>query len=434
MNETLFCRIVAFSRQYLYSRSTQVALAVGITMYFAYAAAHDQWRNVDLIGVCVFVAVFLPWYSRLSNAVEEKANCLFSLVTIGRMSRFIVQLAFNYLIFTAFRVGGVLNSAALDGVYGIYGIAFLTTIASQGAQYIAVILFNRGIGDFNRNIILALAANILVTAAATTGIPAVKDIFVSLSLLLGAIIFGGGIISDIRGRLYPKGGIGIFFGTFNPFHVTHVAIIKRALEERGLSKVFVHPTVVPRLHAMALRRGEIRVSDIDCGLQILERTAMADLNVNYFPTGSRFYLPETRKLMIELSLENAGLKDCVELLWLPEVYEKSGFHGIIRHIKKDNPKQALHGIHGSDLGGMWMRGIYDESGWIYPYPVRRRDGISATAIRLGAAGMTTAPVARILTAFRSRKTSLEVAGRSYSVDHGLVTLKVRASLSCMPIK
>jgi hypothetical protein len=95
------------------------------------------------------------------------------------------------------------------------------TIASRGAQYIAVILFNRALGNLNWNIIFALAANILVTAAATTGIPAVKDILVSLSLLLGAMIFGGAI-SGIRGCLYPKGEIGIFFGTFNPFHVTHV--------------------------------------------------------------------------------------------------------------------------------------------------------------------------------------------------------------------
>jgi nicotinic acid mononucleotide adenylyltransferase len=94
---------------------------------------------------------------------------------------------------------------------------------------------------------------------------------VSLSLLLGAMIFGG-VISGIRGCLYPKGEIGIFFGTFNPFHVTHVAIIKRTLEERGLYKVFIHSTVVPRLHATALRWGETRVSKFDCRLYILERT------------------------------------------------------------------------------------------------------------------------------------------------------------------
>jgi hypothetical protein len=434
LTETTSHKISRFSRQYIHSRSAQIALAVGITMYLAYAAAHRQWLNPALIGVCAFVALFLPWYSRLSNRVEEKTNFFFALVTAGRASRFVIQLVFNYLVFTAFRLGGVLNSTALDGVAGIYGISILTTIASQGAQYIAVVLFNRGMGDLNRNVMFALSTNILVTAAATTGLPLVKAIFVSLSLLLGGMIFGVGILSDIRGRMHPKGGIGIFFGTFNPFHVTHVAIVKRALEERGLSKVFIHPTVVPKLHAMALQRGEIRVSKVDCGLHILERTEKADMNVNYFPTGSRFYAPETRKLMIELSLEEAGLKDRVEVLWLPDVYRESGFHGIVGEIRKANPNQTLHGIHGSDLGGMWVRGIYDESGWIYPYPVRRRDGVSATAIRLGAAGMTAVAVTRILAAFRSGETSLEIAGRAYSIDQGLVTLKSKEPLSCVSIK
>ncbi len=186
MTDTTFHRTIQFSRQYIHSRSTQVALAVGITMYFAYSATHQQWSNPALIGVCAFVALFLPWYSRLSNMVEEKANLSLALVTVGRVSRFILQLVFNYLIFTAFRLGGVLDSAALDGVDGFFGIAVLTTIASQGAQYVAVVLFNRGIGDLNRNLILALSVNILVTAAATTGIPMVKPLFVSLSLLLGA--------------------------------------------------------------------------------------------------------------------------------------------------------------------------------------------------------------------------------------------------------
>jgi len=83
-------------------------------MYLAYAAAHRQWLNPALIGVCAFVALFLPWYSRLSNRVEEKTNFFFALVTAGRASRFVIQLVFNYLVFTAFRLGGVLNSAALD--------------------------------------------------------------------------------------------------------------------------------------------------------------------------------------------------------------------------------------------------------------------------------------------------------------------------------
>ena len=42
-------------------------------------------------------------------------------------------------------------------------------------------------------------------------------------LVFGALFFGVGLLSDIRSLAAPKGGIGMFFGTFNPFHNTHLA-------------------------------------------------------------------------------------------------------------------------------------------------------------------------------------------------------------------
>ncbi len=392
-------------------------------MYLAYAATHDKWHNLSLICICLFTGLALPSYSRLSNAVEEKTNLFLAVITLGRISRVILQYAFNFIIFKLFDAAGILNDSVLHGLGGIVGLAFLTTLASQGAQYIAVIAFNRGIGDLTRNVMFALAANILMTAAATTGLHRAKVLFVSVSLSLGAIILGLGILSDIRARFYPMRGVGIFFGTFNPFHLTHVAIVKKALKDRGLSKVYIHPTVIPRLHAMALERGEIRVARVEAGLQVMEKTATADSNANYFPTGNRFYPPETRRLMTELAIAEAGLADKVEVLWLPDVYKECGFYGIIDHVKQLHPRTPIHGLHGSDLGGMWVRGIYDESGWIYPMPVRRRDGISATAIRLGATGMTASVVTRILIAFQSNATHLELNGHSYAVRNGNVHLQ-----------
>jgi hypothetical protein len=254
------------TRRYIYSRSTQIALVAGLTMYLAYAATHDKWHNLSLICICLFTGLALPSYSRLSNAVEEKTNLFLAVITLGRISRVILQYAFNFIIFKLFDAAGILNDSVLHGLGGIVGLAFLTTLASQGAQYIAVIAFNRGIGDLTRNVMFALAANILMTAAATTGLHRAKVLFVSVSLSLGAIILGLGILSDIRARFYPMRGVGIFFGTFNPFHLTHVAIVKKALKDRGLSKVYIHPTVIPRLHAMALERGEIRVARVEAGL------------------------------------------------------------------------------------------------------------------------------------------------------------------------
>jgi hypothetical protein len=400
-------------RRYLRSPSTVLAFVVGAVMYGAYATAHEAWGNGALIGVCLFIAICLPTYSRLSNKLEEIANLRFVSVTLGRLSRFLAQLAFNSAVFIIFTKGNVLDGGTLTGMGGVFGAATLTTVASQGVQYAAVVLFNRGRGDLNRNVIIALSANIIMTAAATAGLPFVKPAFTALSLMLGAWIFGLGLLSDLRAVLYPRRGIGIFFGTFNPFHITHAEMIRNAVEARCLSKVLIHPTVVPKLHALALQRGEIRMARIEDGLSILERTEKADVNVNYFPTGNRFYSPETRKLMIELALIEAGLSDVAEVLWLPETYAQDGFYGVIDAVRKLYPNVPLHGMHGSDLGGMWVRSIYDESGWIYPVPVRRQNGVSATAIRNGADGMTSEAVGSLVGYLRSGVERFEVAGRLF---------------------
>ncbi|MGL5233114.1 MAG: hypothetical protein ACRC7W_07280, partial [Fusobacteriaceae bacterium] len=73
-----------------------------------------------------------------------------------------------------------------------------------------------------------------------------------------------------------------------------------------------------------------------------------------------------------------------------------GFYEIIKKIKKLNPNKRLHGLHGSDIGGMWVRNIYDESGWIYPYSIVRKNLISSTLIRKGVKGMASEIIEEIL--------------------------------------
>jgi hypothetical protein len=344
-------------------------------------------------------------------------------VTLGRLSRFALRFVFNAVIFLAFESGRVLDPGSFDGVGGIAGITVLTSIASQGVQYIAVILFNRGVGDLNRNVMCAFAANVLVTAAATTGLHMIKLVLVVSSLILGASIFGIGLISDIRSWLYPRKGIGIFFGTFSPFHVTHVAIVKRAIEERQLSRIIIHSAVVPRLDALALQRGEIHVARIENDLHVLERTRKADLNEHYLPTGNRFYPPETRKLMIDLSLEEAGLKGRVDALWLPEVYEQRGFHGVIGEIKRMYPRhgtpRASRQRPRRNVGQGHLRRIRVDLSLSCP-AARRRVGHRDSA---GAKGMTAAAVAAVLNAFGAEEKWVDIRGRRYSVKDGLVNLK-----------
>ena len=58
----------------------------------------------------------------------------------------------------------------------------------------------------------------------------------------------------------------------------------------------------------AFRKGEIRVGRLENGFQIYEKTEKADVNVDYFPTGRQFLPPETRKVLIELAVAEAGLR------------------------------------------------------------------------------------------------------------------------------
>ena len=149
------------------------------------------------------------------------------------------------------------------------------------------------------------------------------------------------MLSDLRSVLAPKGGVGLFFGTFNPFHNSHLMIVRRALEERQLDHIIIHPTLIPRLHADAFRKGEIRVGRLrEDGFQIYEKTDKADSNVDYFPTGNIFLPPETRKALIELALAEAGLGNRVEVAFYPETYNTKRLPGRDRRDQAPSSRRA----------------------------------------------------------------------------------------------
>jgi hypothetical protein len=418
---TGFSGLAAKTGRYVRSPSTRMAAFVGLLSYLSYAYAHGSWTNPALIGVSLFVGVFLPSYAKLSNKAELWANNRFGFVTGGRLGRFLPQYAFNLVVFAVMLWGGALNRAGMASVGGAAGAALVTTLASQGIQYLGVYLFQRGIGDMNRNVLVGLSVNLVLTALATAGVPFARDAFLVLGFGLGALIFGVGILSDLRSKLAPKGGIGLFFGTFNPFHNTHLAMVRRAIEERGLEKIIIHPTLVPRLHAEAFRKGQLRVARLEQGFQIYETTDKADVNVDYFPTGRMFLPPETRKVLIDLALAEAGLSNRVEVGFMRETYDNNGFQGVIAAVKKAHPGVRLHGLHGTDLGGMFVRQIYDECGWIYPWRILRRDNVSATAIRRGAKGMTSGVVTDVLTQLSANVPVVVAGGRRFRNDNGVLT-------------
>ena len=62
----------------------------------------------------------------------------------------------------------------------------------------------------------------------------------------------------------------------------------------------------------------------------------------------------------------------------------------------------LHGLLGTDEGGMLLHDIYDET-WIKPFVKLRLDNISGTAIRKGEKGMTTPKITEVLDLFSNLK-------------------------------
>jgi len=338
--------------------------------------------------LCIFL---LPKYVQLLLKTEDRLNLKFAMLSPARA----VRMAFHGLWVVV-----ILNLLTWAWMTGMPDIAMQggLLLASTGIHGLAVTLAYRGHGDRNSNVLLAFTLSAWL-AASVLASPFALYLVVAFSALLVWHMISG-IFSDLRSAFYPKRGIGVFFGTFNPVHSTHLKIMRKALESRQLSKIFVHPTTVPKLHRTALASGEITITYQD-GMRVYHKTALADPSKNYFPTGNRFYEYEVRNELLKASIRDAGLEGRVEVLDLPEIYDKDGFFGIVRHLQKVHKNTPVHGLHGSDVGGIWVRHIFDLCGWIYPFPVRRVDNISATAIRNGAVGCTSETVEEFLQVVRS---------------------------------
>jgi hypothetical protein len=395
-----------------HSRSNRFAALVALFAFVSYGAGHQAWLSFGLWAACIFVALALPTYSRFSNKIDERFCRLTAWVTAGRLARFVLQFAFNLAMLGAMAWGGALDPAKVAVVGGVVALAALTTAASQGAQYVGLLLARYGVGEPMTNVQIGLSANIIATALASFGLAAVAEAYTVLALILGALGFGSGLLSDLRGLFAPRGGIGLFFGTFNPVHKTHLALIERAIAERGLSKVIVHPTLLTAGHRRAMEQGEIRIARVEKGYEVFEKTPLADPNVDYFPTGDRFLPPAVRRDLIMGAVQELGLADKVEVWFLPDVYATRGFLGVYREARRRFRGERLHVIHGSDWGGMQVRAIADDSGWHYPFAVRRSDQVSATAIRRGAKGLAPASVEAALERLASVNHPGPVAGTS----------------------
>jgi nicotinic acid mononucleotide adenylyltransferase len=393
--------------------------AGALTVYLA--AAPGRWGDPRSILLALLAGAAVPAMSRLGLAAADRAESRTANVTAGRCARSALHAA---LAVPLFAVAGALAGsprAAFPGSSAAAGA--LAALAGQGASHVALLLAYRGVGTRSRNHELAqfvypilLASWLLPPPVAGWAFPAL----LALGLAVGATTLARGLATDLRAVFAPRGGVGLFIGTFNPVHRSHLEMVGRCLRERALERVIIHPTVVPKLHAKALECGEIEIATREAGMRVYRTTERAVPGVQYFPTGNRFYEYETRVLMLRLAVDDAGLADRVEVWSLPEVYARHGFFGVIAAVRSRFPGTPLHGIHGSDLGGMWNRSIFDQAGGIAPYPVRRGDGVSSTALRAGAIEMAPPSVAQLIEALRCGVDTFELRGRRFRVVDGRV--------------
>ena len=410
-------------RLYFKSFITRLSLGIGLLMYVCYAYMESNWTNKYLIGVCLFVGFAMPHYTKFSNYAEQIMAKKTGKVFMGKLGGFFPQAIFNIVVVYILTYAEVIHVENLDIVGGRIIAALLTTCASQGMQYLAGELSNRDIGNIYLNTALALCSSIVISALAALGIKWIQVIFVISGIIFGIIGLVFGLYTDIKAMIAPKGGIGIFCGTFNPVHKSHIAILKKFIEERELEKVYIHSTIVPKLHAKFLKDGIIKIQKMENGMRVYERTEKSDININYFITGNKFYEAKNRYIMLKETIKEIGLQDKVEVLYLPDIYEKEGFYGIIKEIKNRNKGKKIHGIHGSDGGGMMVRAIYDASFGIWPYPVIRKDDISATKIREGAKGMTLKSVDILMDKLKDTNkdnTMFNLNGEVYTVSNGII--------------
>ena len=73
---------------------------------------------------------------------------------------------------------------------GVASAALVTTLASQGAQYVGLYLFQRGIGDANRNVLIGVSINLVLAALGTAGIPGARELFLISGFVFGLVFFG----------------------------------------------------------------------------------------------------------------------------------------------------------------------------------------------------------------------------------------------------
>lgn len=183
-----------------------ISALVGVVTYLAYGALNGAWSNPALVGISLYMFLFIPGYSKLSNRVERLAAEGSGLETVGRICRYLTQLGVNLALLWVFLAGDILDPAGLADLGGFFGAAAWITIVSQGGQYLATWLARNGFGRPDLNVVLAVSTSAVVNALAVSGVAWLQPIYLVVSLSIGLTVLSFGLLSDARNALARPAG------------------------------------------------------------------------------------------------------------------------------------------------------------------------------------------------------------------------------------
>ena len=347
-----------------------------------------RWDHLIIINALFYLNLY-KWM----NACNKTEN-YFNLITAKPIIGFFAKYCANFIVF--FLISFIIFFFSAVDSNTILMNSFIFTNVASFLLYYALELSYLNVGDRNLNITLAFSfVACIIPFVNVCPYNLIENIWL-LSFILAFVPIVLLLKAEYRAIYYPEGGIGIFFGSFNPVHNTHISLIKKAINDRKLSLVLIQINTVPKLHKLALKNKEIKITKYKNGLRVYEKTPNAIKNKDYFPTGNKFFDYNVRQKLLLLALEDTNLLEKVTVLNMQRVYDVSGYPGVIKKIRLLYPSYPIHGIHGSDVGGIWVRYLFNRFSFIYPYPVIRRDNISSTLIRTGKKGLTTKSVQNFL--------------------------------------
>lgn len=185
------------SRQQRICRSTAAAeylisAVAALTLYGAYAQLGGRWANAALIAASAWFFFSLPLFARASNWLHARVAAATGSPTLGRLARLVVQWCYNLALYHLFLETGIVERSAVGALGGAAGGALLTTVASNGFQFIALGLADRGFGRRDGNVTLAICLTVLVTALAVHDVPAARPLFIAFgaAVTLLTVLFG----------------------------------------------------------------------------------------------------------------------------------------------------------------------------------------------------------------------------------------------------